>query len=353
MKNLVIFSLLLAISFGVAQAQQQQTDTLSIFFDIDKSVVGGNNAKSLDKLIAGKNVTSITIYGYTDFLGSVEYNQELSEKRSENVRNYLINKGINKKNIILSKGEGIHPNSTEENRRDLSDKGIQAHRIVRVQVVYERKKKIYHDNFGRFSDSSNYTDAFGTSRPARNWQTCLPYPVPGHTCRYGEIGHGEYTVCALGHGSLVSWIDKRMNKDASGDPNGGVFLIDVNDNHTPAMAPHYGEIYKHQIDNISPNVNLYFEVSIANASARPSITSNTIPPNITISILTTGGKVLGETNSNLVSNLAFDARGWQKVVMPPFTTNETSVVLKIVCNNTCCWDNGVDLLMDDIILSTD
>jgi len=123
---------------GIALAQQQ-TDTLNIFFDIGKSVIDSNNAKPLDKLIADSTVSSISIYGYTDYLGNAAYNRQLSENRSANVRNCLISKGISKENIRLSKGEGVHPNSAKENRRDLSDKGIQAHRMVRV--VYATKSQ--------------------------------------------------------------------------------------------------------------------------------------------------------------------------------------------------------------------
>lgn len=444
---------MLCLALSAMANAQQQTDTLNIFFDIDKSVIDGNNAQMLEKLVADQDIVSIRIYGYTDFLGDTEYNQQLSKKRCTSVSDYFISKGINRKNILISKGEGIHPNSAEENRQDLSDKGIQAHRMVRVvytanppavgekradkkelvrpskaqaiiikgtesevaegdQVLFaldreyqaknyrwekspnnaapwtpvggntktildevksttwyrckidgfvsesfkvttvkgcearqgktSSRKKIYHDNFGKFSDPSNYVDAFGTARPAKNWQTSsMPYTIPGHTPKYGTPDDGQYIVSVLKKGVIGDWLRGDMTRDASGDPNGGVLFINVNYYHTTDKAPHYGEIYRQQINNLCPNMNLYFEVSIANAS----IINNSTPPNVTISILTTGGKVLGETSSNL----AIDTRGWQRVTIPPFTTRETSVVLKIVTHNTCCWENGVDLLMDDII----
>jgi len=139
MKKALLMFMLCFTLLGIVCAQQQ-TDTLVIFFDIDKSIIDDNNAKLLDKLIADKNVISISsIYGYTDFLGSLSYNQQLSEKRSVSVRDYLIQKGIDEKNIVFSKGEGIHPNSTEKNRQDFSDKGIKNHRIVKV--VYTTKSR--------------------------------------------------------------------------------------------------------------------------------------------------------------------------------------------------------------------
>jgi len=133
-KGLLTFVLCFSV-FGVV-ISQQQTDTLTIFFDINNSTVDENKTKQLDKLIGNPNIVSINIHGYADFLGSVAYNQQLSEKRSANVRNYLIEKGVDK-NIIFSIGKGVHPNSIENNRQDLSDKGIPFHRIVHVIYATE------------------------------------------------------------------------------------------------------------------------------------------------------------------------------------------------------------------------
>ena len=450
MKRTFLTSILYLILLNIVQAQQQ-TDTLNIFFDIGKSAIDSNNAKLLDKLVFDKNIVSIHIYGYTDFVGNTKPNQQLSRNRSENVRNYLINKDV-KENIIFTQGMGVFPNSTEANRQNLVDKGIQDHRVVQIiyttklqvaekrtnepqnktekpksvsikgtdnevcqgeqvqlaldtkynatsykwekslnnkktwipfgentktafdeveattwyrcnidglmteafkitainicceikQGVNSSRKIIYHDNFGIFSAHNSYKDAFGTTRPAKYFQTnSMPYTIPGHTPQYGTPDDGHYIITTLHPNVIHAHLRGGLTKDASNDPNGGVLLINVNFHHTPQKKPHYGEIYRQQIDNLCPNVNLYFEVSIANAS----FNDRTTPPNITISILTTDGTVLGSTKSNLTSSTS----GWQKVTIPPFKTNETSVVLKIVSNNTCCWKNGVDLLMDNVI----
>ena len=111
---------------------QHKADTIRVFFDIDKSVVDDRNSASLNKIIDLEGVMSICIYGYTDFLGSASHNQQLSEKRSDNVRNYLFTGGIGREYVVISGGEGIHPNSSEENRQDLSDRGIKEHRVVLV-----------------------------------------------------------------------------------------------------------------------------------------------------------------------------------------------------------------------------
>ncbi len=47
----------------------------------------------------------IYVYGYTDDIGTKEYNLKLSDRRAEAVRNYLVQNGLNP-NIITTKGYG-------------------------------------------------------------------------------------------------------------------------------------------------------------------------------------------------------------------------------------------------------
>ena len=72
----------------------------------------------------------VEIRGYTDNRGSYQYNLELSQKRAEAVRQYLINRGIDPKRLI-AKGYGpadpIAPNSTRAGRAQ--NRRIEFHRI--------------------------------------------------------------------------------------------------------------------------------------------------------------------------------------------------------------------------------
>lgn len=81
-------------------------------FTFDKSDIQNLNPKGredLDNLIAElgqfKVLNSIRITGYTDRLGSVSYNQKLSQARAESIKQYLSNRGINP-NIVSSQGRG-------------------------------------------------------------------------------------------------------------------------------------------------------------------------------------------------------------------------------------------------------
>lgn len=202
-KVLIVFVLYFFI-LNMVNAQQQ-TDTLTIFFDIDKAVVDENKAKQLDMIVNDTNIVSISITGYTDFLGSVEYNSKLSEKRSANVRHYFIEKGVDNNMITHSKGNGVHPNSIEKNRHDFSDKGIKDHRIVQVIYCKKPKTSLSEENLvtgnvitieSIFFDYLTFTFV-PKSYPALNelFEVMKKFPsmkieIQGHICCY----HGEYYI---------------------------------------------------------------------------------------------------------------------------------------------------------------
>ena len=83
-------------------------DSNAIQFDFDKAVLKPKTRELLSQ-IAGILLTSkghrISIYGHTDDVGSIKYNQNLSERRAQSVQNYLINVHIDPK-ILTSKGFG-------------------------------------------------------------------------------------------------------------------------------------------------------------------------------------------------------------------------------------------------------
>ncbi|UCF38680.1 MAG: OmpA family protein [Acidobacteriota bacterium] len=93
-----------------------------IQFDFDKATLKSKNRELLSR-IAGVLLTSqgyrVQIYGHTDDVGTVEYNQTLSEQRAETVKKYLVEAGVDS-SIITTKGFGksnpLVPGSTAEAR---------------------------------------------------------------------------------------------------------------------------------------------------------------------------------------------------------------------------------------------
>ncbi|MGA8440453.1 MAG: OmpA family protein, partial [Candidatus Sulfotelmatobacter sp.] len=62
----------------------------------------------------------LEIYGYTDSVGSDEYNQTLSDKRAEAVRDFLVSNGVSMNNVAargMGKADPVADNSSAEGRQ--------------------------------------------------------------------------------------------------------------------------------------------------------------------------------------------------------------------------------------------
>ncbi|HPT11309.1 MAG TPA: OmpA family protein [Bacteroidales bacterium] len=92
----------------------------NVFYDIDSWELLPESGPELEKLyqfLTRHNDLKVEIAGHTDSSGSLEHNQKLSENRAESVRNYLISRGINAKQLTW-KGYGetrpLVPNDNPE-----------------------------------------------------------------------------------------------------------------------------------------------------------------------------------------------------------------------------------------------
>jgi OOP family OmpA-OmpF porin len=73
-------------------------------FEFDKAVLRKTAMAKLDQEVVAKlpqcaKVELILVSGYTDRLGSQQYNQKLSERRANAVKAYLVKKGVNASQI--------------------------------------------------------------------------------------------------------------------------------------------------------------------------------------------------------------------------------------------------------------
>jgi outer membrane protein OmpA-like peptidoglycan-associated protein len=118
----------------VSSGFSQESDTLTIYYSIDSSGLEGEWKNEIRNLVK-KDIVNIKIYSYTDFLGTVPHNKYLSQRRANQVRTYLISQGVKPELITECKGMGIHPFSSNENRRNPDDRGILQHRVTKL--VYE------------------------------------------------------------------------------------------------------------------------------------------------------------------------------------------------------------------------
>src|SRR3989338_9390948 len=68
-----------------------------VLFDFDKTAIKPDGAKILDRLVAflKENPSKkVELEGHTDWIGTDQYNQGLSERRAASVRNYLVKQGV-------------------------------------------------------------------------------------------------------------------------------------------------------------------------------------------------------------------------------------------------------------------
>jgi OmpA-OmpF porin, OOP family len=73
-------------------------------FDFDKSTLKPAARAQLDRDVIGRlgscaSISGVSVNGHTDRIGSATYNQKLSERRANVVRDYLVSKGMDKSKI--------------------------------------------------------------------------------------------------------------------------------------------------------------------------------------------------------------------------------------------------------------
>ena len=117
-------------------AATKVTYAADTFFDFNKSVLKADGKAKLDDL-AGKvkaiNLEVIIAVGHTDSTGADAYNQQLSVKRADAVKAYLITKGI-EKNRVYTEGKG-EKQPVADNK---TDAGRSKNRRVEIEVVGTR-----------------------------------------------------------------------------------------------------------------------------------------------------------------------------------------------------------------------
>lgn len=107
------------------------------FFDFDKSTLKPEGRQVLDQVaaqVSSINLETLIATGHTDSIGTEQYNQGLSERRANSVKEYLVSKGVDPNRIYVEgKGETqpIASNATREGRAQ--------NRRVEIEIVGTRR----------------------------------------------------------------------------------------------------------------------------------------------------------------------------------------------------------------------
>ena len=110
-----------------------------ILFDFDKTDLKSDARQNISSLVASLNEnpdTEILVIGHTDSRGTDQYNQGLSERRAQAVKNYAVAQGL-QGNRMRTQGRSFHEpiasNDTETGRAD--------NRRVEIVIVANDKMK--------------------------------------------------------------------------------------------------------------------------------------------------------------------------------------------------------------------
>lgn len=103
-------------------------------------------APKLDEIAAAlqadTSINNVDITGYTDRLGSTKYNQQLSERRANSVRDYLISKGVDGSRLnAVGKGESnpVVTDCHQKKRSELIECLAPNRRVEVEQITIERR----------------------------------------------------------------------------------------------------------------------------------------------------------------------------------------------------------------------
>ena len=129
-------------------APQVQKITLDskVLFDFDKAVLKPEGKTAIDSQIVGKlaqvqKLEVVLVTGHTDPIGTEAYNQKLSERRADAVRDYLVGKGVPKDKIeTIGMGEKQQVVKCDQKSQKELIACLQPNRRVEVDVKGEAKK---------------------------------------------------------------------------------------------------------------------------------------------------------------------------------------------------------------------
>ena len=104
--------------------EERAYTTRSIFFDFNSPVLRPESTPELERihtmLATHRQIEKVLIAGHTDGIGNDDYNLELSKRRAESMKGYLVDKGIDGSRIeTVGKGESepVADNETEAARQ--------------------------------------------------------------------------------------------------------------------------------------------------------------------------------------------------------------------------------------------
>ncbi len=130
---------------------ERATFSVDVLFEFDKAVLKEEGQRQLDALasqISAVQLDVVVAVGHADRIGGVKYNQKLSERRANAIKDYLVSKGI-AANRVYAEGKGEAQPVTGDKCRKMGPENkrntkliacLQPDRRVEIEVVGTRQK---------------------------------------------------------------------------------------------------------------------------------------------------------------------------------------------------------------------
>ena len=113
----------------------------SVYFASNKAILTVQSQQTLDSiaqyLLEQANADRVVIYGHTDYVGTLKFNEGLGERRAHAVRDYLAKRGVPPSLLFVTQRGERHP--VDEN---WTTEGRQRNRHVEMQVVLRDTQEI-------------------------------------------------------------------------------------------------------------------------------------------------------------------------------------------------------------------
>lgn len=109
MRVLLLLLALTTLAAADVRVTPKQIITDPIFFETNKAVIKKESVPTLDHVVAAikndRKIGLVEIGVHTDARGNDDYNLELSQKRADAIRDYLVGKGVDA-TMLRAKGYG-------------------------------------------------------------------------------------------------------------------------------------------------------------------------------------------------------------------------------------------------------
>ena len=88
---------------------QHSTGATKVYFDLNVMTLDATAKHTIDSLLKVQKITNnknLMLYGYSDYLGTAGHDDTVSNIRANNVKKYLISKGVPTKSVTICLGKG-------------------------------------------------------------------------------------------------------------------------------------------------------------------------------------------------------------------------------------------------------